>query len=39
LRTVPRTLKIAAERIASALLRESLSLDPVEIEDQFGFAA
>ena len=32
-------LKVAAERIASALLRESLSLDAAEIKDRFGFAA
>jgi hypothetical protein len=34
-----RMLKVAAERIASALLRESLALDPAEIKDRFGFAA
>jgi hypothetical protein len=34
-----RMLKIAAERIASALLRESLRLDAAEIKDRFGFAA
>ena len=34
-----RMLKVAAERIASALLRESLSLDAAEIKDRFGFAA
>jgi len=32
-------LKVAAERIASALLRESLTLDASEIKDRFGFAA
>jgi len=32
-------LKVAAERIASALLRESLALDAAEIKDRFGFAA
>lgn len=32
-------LKVAAERIASVLLRESLSLDASEIKDRFGFAA
>ena len=32
-------LKVAAERIASALLRESLALDASEIKDRFGFAA
>jgi hypothetical protein len=34
-----KMLKVAAERIASALLRESLSLDAAEIKDRFGFAA
>lgn len=34
-----RMLKVAAERIASELLRESLSLDAAEIKDRFGFAA
>ena len=34
-----RLLKVAAERIASALLRESLALDAAEIKDRFGFAA
>ena len=34
-----RTLKVAAERIASALLRESLTLDAAEVKDRFGFAA
>jgi len=34
-----RLLKVAGERIASALLRESLSLDAVQIKDRFGFAA
>ena len=32
-------LKVAASRIASALLRESLALDASEIKDRFGFAA
>jgi hypothetical protein len=32
-------LKVAAERIAAALLRESLALDAAEIKDRFGFAA
>ena len=32
-------LKVAAERIAAALLRESLTLDASEIKDRFGFAA
>ncbi len=32
-------LKVAAERVASLLLRESLALDPSEIKDRFGFAA
>jgi len=32
-------LKVAAERIASALLRESLTLDAAEVKDRFGFAA
>ena len=34
-----RMLKVAAERIASELLRESLALDAAEIKDRFGFAA
>jgi hypothetical protein len=34
-----RLLKVAAERIASALLRESLGLDGAEVKDRFGFAA
>ena len=34
-----RMLKVAAERIASALLRESLALDAEEVKDRFGFAA
>jgi hypothetical protein len=34
-----RLLKVAAERIASALLRESLALDGAEVKDRFGFAA
>ena len=34
-----RLLKVAAERIASALLRESLVLDGAEVKDRFGFAA
>ena len=32
-------LKVAAERVASLLLRESLALDASEIKDRFGFAA
>lgn len=32
-------LKVAAERVASLLLRESLGLDASEIKDRFGFAA
>ncbi len=34
-----RMLKIAAERIASALLRESLVLDADEVKYRFGLAA
>jgi hypothetical protein len=34
-----RMLKVAAERIASALLAESLQLDASEIKARFGFAA
>lgn len=34
-----RMLKIAAERIASDLLRESLELDAPDIKRRFGFAA
>jgi hypothetical protein len=33
-----RMLKVAAERIASELLRESLALDAAEIKNRFGFA-
>ncbi len=33
-----RFLKIAAERIASSMLHESLGLDPSEIKSRFGFA-
>jgi hypothetical protein len=32
-------LKVAAERIASTLLQESLSLDSAAIKDRFGVAA
>jgi hypothetical protein len=32
-------LKVAAERVASLLLRESLDLDASEIKHRFGFAA
>jgi hypothetical protein len=32
-------LKVAAERVASLLLREALALDASEIKDRFGFAA
>ena len=32
-------LKVAAERVASLLLREALDLDASEIKDRFGFAA
>jgi hypothetical protein len=34
-----RMLKVAAERIASQLLRESLALDGAEVKDRLGFAA
>jgi hypothetical protein len=34
-----RMLKTAAERVASAMLRESLALDAAEVKDRFGFAA
>ena len=34
-----RMLKTAAERIASALLRESLAIDASQVKDRFGFAA
>jgi hypothetical protein len=34
-----RMLKVAAERIASGLLRESLHLDAVTVRDRFGLAA
>lgn len=33
-----RLLKIAAERIASAMLLESLALDPSEVKARFGLA-
>lgn len=32
-------LKIAAGRIVSAMLQESLALDPSEVKARFGFAA
>jgi hypothetical protein len=32
-------LKVAAERIASELLRESLALDAPQVKERFGFAA
>lgn len=32
-------LKIAAERIVSEMLRESLAIDAEEVKDRFGFAA
>jgi hypothetical protein len=32
-------LKVAAERVASLLLREALDLDASEIKHRFGFAA
>lgn len=38
-RQFDKMLKVAAERVASALLRETLSLDAEEIKDRFGFAA
>jgi hypothetical protein len=34
-----RMLKIAAERIVSELLIESLHIDAEEVKDRFGFAA
>lgn len=34
-----RMLRVAAERVASALLRESLALDAGQIAQRFGFAA
>lgn len=34
-----RTLKIAAERIASGLLRESLGIDVASVRDRFDLAA
>ena len=34
-----RMMKVAAERVASELLRESLGLDAGEIKTRFGFAA
>jgi hypothetical protein len=32
-------LKVAAERIASQFLRESLALDAPQVKERFGFAA
>ena len=32
-------VKVAVERVASLMLRESLALDAVEIKSRFGFAA
>jgi len=37
--SLDRMLKIAAERIASGLLRESLHIDAEETKARFGFAA
>lgn len=34
-----RLLKVAAERIASGLLRESLHVDAIAVRDRFGLAA
>jgi len=34
-----RLLKVAAERVAAQLLRESLQLDADEVKYRFGFAA
>ena len=34
-----RMLKVAAERVASELLRESLALDYAEVKNRFGFAS
>ena len=34
-----RMLRIAAERLVSELLKESLELDASEVKDRFGFAA
>ncbi|OIR01553.1 hypothetical protein GALL_164550 [mine drainage metagenome] len=34
-----RMLKVAADRLAGELLRESLGIDPVQIRDRFGYAA
>ena len=34
-----RMIKVAAERIASELLRELLALDAAEVKDRFAFAA
>jgi len=34
-----RMIKVAAERIASALVREALKLDAAEVKDRFGFVA
>ena len=34
-----KMVKVAAERVASLMLRESLALDAAEIKNRFGFAA
>ena len=34
-----RLIKVAAERIASTLVREALHLDAAAVKDRFGFAA
>jgi uncharacterized protein YciW len=38
-RQFDQMIKVAVERVASLLLRESLALDASEIKDRFGFAA
>ena len=34
-----KMIKVAAERVASLLLRESLGIDAASVKDRFGFAA
>jgi len=34
-----KMVKVAAERVASLMLRESIGADPAEIKSRFGFAA
>jgi hypothetical protein len=38
-RQYDQMIKVAAERVASLMLRESLGVDAAEIKSRFGFAA